>query len=125
MKTLNMVLPSKQQGAFYSTAIIVVMVGILLTAALKIAPAYVDNNVIQNAMESIAENGNMAEMSVTEIRSSLMRTLNVNNVSLSADAIKLVKDGEKEYIDINYDSRVELFYNISAVMSFENRFEKN
>lgn len=118
-------LPQRQRGSFYSTVIIVAMFGIFLTAALKIAPAYMDNNVITNTMDGIAANNNMAEMTIPEIRESMMRTLNVNNVTLPGDAIKLVQEGGREYVEIDYERRVPLFYNISAVVSFNSRFNKN
>lgn len=125
MKASFRKLPQRQRGSFYSTAIIVAMFGIFLTAALKIAPAYMDNNVIVNTMDGIAANNDMAQMSVADIRDSLMKTLSVNNVSLPGDSIKLVQEGSTEFVEISYESRVPLFYNISAVVSFNNRFEKN
>jgi hypothetical protein len=118
-------LPRKQQGSFYSTVIIMVMFGIFLTASLKIAPTYMDNNVIQNAMEGIAANNDMAQMSLADIRSNLMRTLNTNSVTLDANNVQVVTVSGKEYIDINYEAKVPLFYNISAIVSFQNRFDKN
>ncbi len=84
-----------------------------------------DNNVIVNTMDGIAANNDMAQMSVADIRDSLMKTLGVNNVSLPGDSIKLVQEGSTEFVEISYESRVPLFYNISAVVSFNNRFEKN
>lgn len=118
-------LPQAQQGSFYSTAIIVAMFGIFLTAALKIAPAYMDNNVVVNTMDGIAANNDLATMSAREIQDSLMKTLNVNNVALPGDSIKVVREGGKEVVLIEYDTRIPLFYNISAVVSFSNRFEKD
>jgi hypothetical protein len=90
---------------------------------LKIAPKYIDNNVVINAMESVAANNNLKEMSINEIRSGVMRTLDVNNVTLDAQAIQLVRVDGRDYVDINYEAKVALFYNISAVVAFENRFE--
>jgi len=118
-------LPQRQQGSFYSTVIIVAMFGIFLTAALKIAPAYMDNNVIKNTMEGITANNDLSEMTITDIRDSMMKTLNINNVALNGDALQLVQEGSREYVDINYERRVPLFYNISAVVSFNHRYEKN
>lgn len=118
-------LPQTQIGSFYSTAIIVAMFGIFLTAALKIAPAYMDNGVVVNTMEGIAANNDMGEMSLTEIRADLVKSLGVNNVAISGDAVTVVQEGSQEFIDINYETRVPLFYNISALVSFQNRFEKN
>lgn len=125
MKSSFRNLPKRQQGSFYSTVIIVAMFGIFLTAALKIAPAYMDNNVVTNTMDGIVANNDMGEMDIDDIRDSLMKTLSINNVKLSGDAIKLVQEGGKQFVDINYETRIPLFYNISAVVSFTNRYEKN
>jgi hypothetical protein len=125
MKAHFRTLPQTQHGAFYSTVIIVAMFGLFLTATLKIAPAYMDNNVIVNTMEGIAANNNLADMSVSEIREALAKTLNVNNVTLDGDAVRILQEGSQTFVAIDYETRVPLFYNISAVVSFNNRFEKN
>lgn len=124
MRKVQMKLPGSQQGSFYSTVIIVIMFGLFLTTALKITPAYLDNNIIVNAMEGVAANNELADMSVNEVRSALMRTLNTNNVKLDAQSITIVRIGNQEFVDINYETTVPLFYNISALVSFSNRFEK-
>jgi hypothetical protein len=118
-------LPQGQQGSFYSTVIIVAMFGLFLTAALKIAPAYMDHNVVVDTMEGISASKEFEEMTVQEISASLMKTMNVNNVSLPGDALKLVNEGSQEFVEVSYETRVPLFYNISAVVSFSDRFEKN
>ena len=125
MKAIRRAMPQKQQGSFYSTVIIVAIFGLVLAATLKVAPLYMDNKVVVNAMDGVIANNDIAEMTVAEIRSSLARTLRVNNVDLPADAIKDVREGNKNYIVISYERRTPLFYNISAVVSFNNRFEKN
>lgn len=118
-------MPKTQVGGFYSTVIIVAMFGLFLTAGLKLAPLYMDNNVIVDAMEGVIANNDISGMSVGEIRSALSRTLIVNNVDLPGDAMTEVREGSTDYIVISYESRTPLFYNISAVVAFENRFAKN
>ncbi len=115
----------KQRGSAYSTMIMVVLIAMFLTAALKLAPAYLANNVINNAMASIAENNDMAVFSIGEIRSALMRTLDTNDIrGFNAANVQVVTEGSQEFVDINYERRVPLFYNIEAVVIFENRFDK-
>ena len=115
----------KQRGSAYSTMIMVVLIAMFLTAALKLAPAYLANNVINNAMASIAENNDMAVISIGEIRSALMRTLDTNDIrGFNAANVQVVMEGSQEFVDINYERRVPLFYNIEAVVIFENRFDK-
>ena len=115
----------KQRGSAYSTMIMVVLIAMFLTAALKLAPAYLANNVINNAMASIAENNDMAVISIGEIRSALMRTLDTNDIrGFNAANVQVVMEGSQEFVDINYERRVPLFYNIEAVVIFENMFDK-
>ena len=115
----------KQRGSAYSTMIMVVLIAMFLTAALKLAPAYLANNVINNAMASIAENNDMAVFSIGEIRSALMRTLDTNDIrGFNAANVQVVMEGSQEFVDINYERRVPLFYNIEAVVIFENMFDK-
>lgn len=125
MNSLRVTSLKRQQGSFYSTAIIVALFGFFLLAALKIAPAYLDNNTVMNTINGMKERGELATMSVTEIRTSLMRTLNTNRVEdFEASSVVITKEGGAEFVDINYESRVSLFYNIDAVVKFQNRVEK-
>jgi len=125
MKQLHVKLDVRQRGSIYTTIIMVALLGFFLIAALKIAPAFLDNNVVTNTMDGIRANNDIAEMSIAEIRTSLMRTLNTNRVEgFAASNVVLVREGNEEFIDINYETRVPLFYNIDAIVKFENRFPK-
>lgn len=125
MKSIDRAMPQTQLGGFYSTVIIVAMFGLFLTAGLKIAPLYMDNNVIVDAMEGVMANNDISEMTLGDIRNSLNRTLIVNNVELPGDAMTEDREGSVDYVVISYEARTPLFYNISAVVQFENRFAKN
>jgi len=118
---------AKQKGAsFFGTVMLLVVIGMVLLSGLKVAPSYLDNGVIVNAMEGMANNNDLAEMSVAEIRSSLQRSLQTNNINrFDMSSVQAVRADGQDYIDINYESRVPLFYNIEVVVIFENRFERN
>ncbi len=118
-------LSQSQQGSFYSTVVLLAMFGIILTAALKIAPAYLDHKVVVDTMKGIAASKDFDAMTIEEISASLVPTMDVNNVKLAADALKVVNDGSREFVEVSYETRVALFANISAVVSFSDRFEKN
>jgi len=124
MKQLQ-VSPASQRGSIYTTMIMVALLGFVLLSALKVAPAYLDNNVIINTMDGISSNNDIAAMSIGDIRTSLMRTLNTNRIEgFDASNVVVAREGAEEYIDINYETRVTLFYNIDAIVKFENRFPK-
>ena len=119
------VTPKRQSGAsFFGTVMLLVLVGLTLLFGLKVAPAYLDNNVITNAMAGLANN-DLGNMTLPQIRESLRRSLQTNNIDGSAlqNLQEVSVDGE-DYIDINYESRVHLFYNIDIVVVFENRFPR-
>ncbi len=117
----------RQAGAsFFTIIFLLVIVGMVLLSALKIAPAYMDNNVVVNAMEGIINNNDFSSMSLSDIRSDLQRTLVTNSIrDFDLGSVVLTREGNNSYIDINYESRSQLFYNIEIVVVFENRFDKN
>lgn len=117
----------RQTGAsVFGIVILLVIVGLFLLSALKVAPSYMDNNVIENTMEGIISNNDFRAMSISEIRAELQRSLVTNNIrDFEGSNVVLTREGNDSYVDINYESRVPLFYNISVVVTFENRFDKN
>jgi hypothetical protein len=124
MKPLQVRSAKAQRGSAYTTMILVVLFGMLILAALKIMPAYIDDRAIADTMENIAESSDFADMSINDIRSSLMRTLNTNRIDFDSGNVVLVREGGKEFVDVNYESRKTLFYNIDAVVKFEHRYNK-
>jgi hypothetical protein len=117
--------PGKQLGAsLWGIMLLVGLIGLVLTVALKIAPAYLSNGVITNAMEGVIANNDIKTMEIAEIRNDIMRTLRTNRITFNPADIKVVRENNVEYIDINYETRVDIMYNIDAVVSFENRFNK-
>lgn len=124
MKALRVRSAKQQRGSVYTTIILVALFGLVILATLKIAPAYIDDRAIANTMENIAASNDFANMSIADVRSSLMRTLNTNRVAFDANNVVLVREGGREYVDVNYESRKTLFYNIDAVVKFEHRYNK-
>lgn len=128
MKQLNMRVPGpvRQKGAsFWTVILIVAILGFALLAALKVAPAYLDNNVIANAVEGVRANNDVGNMTIARFRTEVMKTIRINgNRDFDASAIVFTREGSNDYIDVNYETRVHLFYNIDAIVMFENRFDR-
>lgn len=125
MKSLRASSAKAQRGSIYTTMILVALFGLVILAALKIAPAYIDDSTISGTLENMSETDEFSTMTITEVRQGLMRTLNTNRVDFDASNVVLTREGGKEYVDVNYESRKPLFYNIEAVVVFSHRFEKN
>lgn len=125
MKALRASSAKAQRGSVYTTMILVALFALVILATLKIVPAYIDDSALNSTMESMQENAEFSTMTIAEVRTSLMRTLNTNRIDFDASNVVLTRDGGMEYVDINYESRKPLFYNIEAVVKFQHRYEKN
>ena len=115
----------RQSGA--SALVILIMVlffGGLLTLALKLGPAYLDDKTISEAVESIRDTEGLSRMGPAQIRSLINKRLIVNNVrSLEAEAITVEKQGDVAVIKGEYDYRTNLFSNVDAIVHFKHEYE--
>ncbi len=115
----------RQSGA--SALVILIMVlffGGLLTLALKLGPAYLDDKTISEAVESIRDTEGLSQMGPAQIRSLINKRLIVNNVrSLEAEAITVEKQGDVAVIKVEYDYRTNLFSNVDAIVHFKHEYE--
>lgn len=116
---------SRQRGA--SGLVMLVMVlffGSLLTLLLKLGPAYMDDYTIQEALESLDGTDGLSAMGPAQVRTLINKRLSVNNVrTLSAESIRVDKDGEQVVIVVDYQVRSPVISNIDAVMHFKHVYE--
>jgi hypothetical protein len=118
-------LARQQRGSVYGVGVMLAMFGVILAMTLKLAPVYMDHAIVVDAMEDIFAKNDIKLMSMTDIRAGMVKTLAVNSVEgFEVDNIQRVKEGSLEFVDVNYETRVPLFFNIEAVVVFKNRFNK-
>ncbi|HTQ99693.1 MAG TPA: DUF4845 domain-containing protein [Candidatus Acidoferrum sp.] len=116
---------SKQRGSFFVTALMLVLLGGALTLVLKLAPAYTSNIALKNSMTAITARSDYKGMSLDEVRNELIKGLRVNAVEgFDAKYVTFAHESSKDYVDIDYEVRVAIVANISAVIEFKNRFDK-
>lgn len=125
MNRITTQLPTRQRGALYATVILLVLVGSVITAALKIVPAYTNDNIVQKAMEAITERADYKTMSISDIRKEVARSLQVNRVeNFNTENVMLAREAGKEYVDVVYETRIPMVANISAIVAFNKRYDK-
>jgi hypothetical protein len=96
-----------------------ILVVSFLTFGLKVVPLYVDHNLISGVCEELIENGDAANMTITEIRQRVSNTLRINNVTdFDLSSITLRKENDQAIITIAYERRVELAANLDVVAKF-------
>ncbi len=125
MKPIKSKLPAGQRGSFYVTVTMLVLLGAAVTFALKVAPAYIGNSTLKNSMAAIMAKSDYKSMDIDEIRKELIKSMVVNSIEgFDAKNVVLKRESGNEYVDINYEVRSALVYNISVVIEFKNRFNK-
>ena len=93
-----------------------ILVVSFLTFGLKVVPLYVDHNLVSGVCEELIENGEVANMIITEIRQRVSNTLRINNVTdFDLSSITLRKENDQAIITIAYERRVELAANLDVV----------
>lgn len=88
-----------------------------VTAA-KLWSPYFDDMAVSTAVKNIAEEEITRSMSPKEIRDTINKRLNVNNVSLSKDEIVIKKEDGEILIDVIYERRLPMYGNVDAVLKF-------
>lgn len=111
--------PSRQAGA--------TLMGLLMTAALigffayvgmKVVPIYIENYGVKAALKSLAEEETQGVGS-GEIRSRLMKRLDMNNVdSVRPDSVEIKALGRSRVVSVNYEVRTRFYGNLYLLMAF-------
>ncbi len=124
-KIVKVNIKSQLGVSILALAMILSLVAIVAMGGIKVLPSYMDNNVIKGSIETLIDNEDVSEMRIAQIRGTVMRNLTVNGIrGFDSDNIQLVREEGKEYINVSYESRVPLFYNIDAIVYFDYRFDK-
>lgn len=115
---------SKQRGMSLTGVVFTVfLVGFFLTVGFKLGPHYLDNNVIQGAIDQVGLSG-LDGKSEREVRSTLSNFFTINNVrDIDTDQVELVRGKNGTKLVLDYEKRVEMFGNVDVVLKFHNEFD--
>lgn len=117
----------KQKGAsmwmlVFGSALIV----LFALVTMKLVPAYLDNNKVVNALESLKDQPGVGRWTRRQI---LDRVDNTLYIDLASDllnlneALVITKSKSMRVISIDYERVIPMAYNISALLDFENSIE--
>lgn len=113
-----------QQGGALTMMIMALFFGGLLTLAIKIGPAYLDDFTIQEALESLDGTDGLSQMGPAQVRSLINKRLSVNNVDgFDPKNISVEKNGELVVIKVDYEVRNNIFRNVDTVVHFQHEYE--
>lgn len=113
-----------QQGGALTMMIMALFFGGLLTLAIKIGPAYLDDFTIQEALESLDGTEGLSQMGPAQVRSLINKRLSVNNVDgFDPKNISVEKNGELVVITVDYEVRNNIFRNVDTIVHFQHEYE--
>lgn len=114
-----------QRGAsLMSVMFALIAGGVFFTVAFKLFSPYKDHATITSIMESVVEDKDEMSSSIREIRSGIEKRFLINQVKLpSRESLDIRLEEGTLYFDLVYEIRVPMFYNIDAVVKFEEHYE--
>lgn len=120
---LSSPMPQTQRGVSkLSLLTTFLLIASFLTFGLKVAPLYVDDNVITGICSELIESGEIDGMNVRDLRTRVNNSLRINNVmDFDTSAITLTRENGQAIISIEYERRVELVANLDVVARFSHR----
>lgn len=120
MRLQNIDLGRKQRGL--SKWGWLVFIGLLVTAAsgvLRLGPHYIDFRVVQDVLNRLPAGEVHGEMSRTQINDHFKKQFRVENFRIPLkEMLKVERDREQTVINIDYEIREHLFYNVDVVLVF-------
>lgn len=114
-----------QRGAsFLSILIGLIIAGFFFSVAFKLFTPYKDHATIDSILTTLVEDPNQISESSRSIRSNIEKRFVINQVTLpDREAIQIRQEEGKIFLDLNYEVRVPMFYNVDAMVKFEEHYE--
>ncbi len=100
--------------------IVAIVIVFAITISVNLVPPYLHDYAIQDAMDDLAADPDLTQMSKAKMHDLFVRKLQVNYISnVSPDALVISKKGDNTYLSLKYEVRTHLIANIDAVLMFE------
>lgn len=114
----------RQRGIGFINLLIVLMVaGIFFAVGFKLFTPYADHETFKSILESIVEDRDELKKPLDQIKRDIQRRFTINQVRLPDKDSLVIKQKESEiFFDLKYEIRVPMFYNVDAVVKFEEQY---
>lgn len=117
----------RQRGlsAIGSLAVLIAIVGAVILT-LKLAPHYIDFYTMQTVIEGLPANDvrNMSRHNFDDMLKKRMKINNLRDFEIR-DIISVDKSREGTVLEVKYERREHILFNVDVVLTFEKRYEYN
>ncbi|WP_153301738.1 DUF4845 domain-containing protein [Endozoicomonas arenosclerae] len=116
---------SRQKGLSTLGWLVAILVGgFMIMLTFKVAPIYLDDYAVSKVLNSLDTKPGVEEAGVPQVREWLNKGLLTNRIKLAKGESKVLRDkGKAVTVDINYERRLHLMYNIDLVLTFEHNWK--
>jgi hypothetical protein len=110
----------QQEGlTFVSLLLVLAVVGFFAYIGIKLTPVYLENFSVSSSLKSLEEEESQG-LAVGELRSRLLKRLEINNVShVTEDNIRIRSEANSKTVTVQYEVQQPFYGNISLLISFE------
>ncbi|MEE4300940.1 MAG: DUF4845 domain-containing protein [Pseudomonadales bacterium] len=118
---------SRQRGMSASGWFLVIALILGATSVgVRLVPHYLDHEIIDGQIRSLLENPGFVDMSRGQIHDRLKAALKRNNIREfdSREALEFEKRSGAVTMDLFYEVREPLFWNVDVILTFEEHYEK-
>jgi hypothetical protein len=112
---------SKQRGiTLMSFVLVLIVIVMFAVVAMNLFPVYSEGFSVHNAMKSVAKEPNAAAMPLPALQTSLQRHFDIDYVdSVQGKDAKVIRDKGGNILNMTYEVRKHLFYNLDFVAMFD------
>jgi type II secretory pathway component PulJ len=112
---------SKQRGiTLLSFVLVLIVLAIFAVLIMNLFPVYREAFSVESAMKSVAQQPNAQNMSVGELQRMLQKRFDIDYVdNVSAKQLTLVRDRAGNQLQMTYEVRKPLVYNLDFVAMFD------
>lgn len=109
-----------QKGlSFYGWLLVMGLVVFFGLLTIKLAPVYLDNYKVQQAIAKLGKDPESGELTESAIRRSIAKQFDIEMIKdVAPEDITITEDQGVVSVEVEYEVRVPLFYNVDAVVSF-------
>ena len=115
----------QQKGAsIFAIIIMLIIAGVFFSVGFKLYPAYFDHKLVDSVLTEMIGNNDELNQSKFLIKRTVNRKFAVNQIRLpDKESLKIIKEGNKVILDLDYQVRVPMFANVDAMVKFKKKYE--
>lgn len=109
--------------SFYGMCLVIVLAVFFGMLGVKLVPYYLDNTMLVSSVQKVFDSGTK-DTTLSRFREGINKAMVIDNISPEArNALVITRENESFIVTANYEVRIDLFYNIDVILSFENEIK--